>query len=229
MDESHRLINYPMPVGYDVNLFEEIYKKTKDLKNKLVWQINPHKFGVDAKELSSWFDVKILQAFNRYYDDERVEEDRPEKLKAFVIKALQIYKSKIIKDSYHEKHGLNQTMDIEEVFDYETLMIEAMEPEPMDNRIALVKTYYRERLSADAYFLFELELNPPPYIINKLKDPDSKKMPKITNGDWADYLGISYNEDFEIEAFDGFYSRLKKEISEIEAQCRDYFRMIENY
>ena len=226
MDESHRLVNYPMPIGYDVNLFEEIYSKTKQLRNKLVWQINPEKFGVDEQELKSWFDVKFLQAFNRYHDDERCKDNRPEKLKAFVIQALQMYKRKIVKDSYHGKNELNNTIDIEEVFDYETLVIEVMEPELEDNRITLIKQYYKERLSSDAYFLFELELNPPPYIISKLRNPDEQKMPKITNSDWADYLGIPYEDDYEAGLFDSHLSKLRKEIKEIEIQCREYFQLI---
>ena len=49
-----------MPENYDRAVFESIYSKTKNLRNKLAYGIDARRFGVDQDEIKSWFDVNKL-------------------------------------------------------------------------------------------------------------------------------------------------------------------------
>lgn len=186
MDEAHRL--KPMAEGYDRKLFETLYKETKALRKKLAFEIDSRRFGVDYHEVLSWFDCKFIHAFHRYQKDEKV--------KGYVINALRTFKYHIIKDSYLPKNQVfQQSTDINELYDYGILIEQAEEfYQEGDTTLDVVKKYLKHILSEDAYFLFELDLNPPPYILEKLQNPEQKKMPKIPVELVTEYLGISDNE-----------------------------------
>jgi hypothetical protein len=76
----------------------------------------------------------------------------------------------------------------------------------------------KARLSEDAYFLLEIELNPPPYILAQLENPDQTKIPKPSAELIAEYLGIEDNE-YALE----YIAKLRSEIKEMTKQARDYF------
>lgn len=218
MDESHRL--KPMVENYDRNLFNLLYKNTEQLRAKLAWEIDPRKYGVDYDEMLSWFDVKFLFAFNRYYNDERCSDNREQKLKAYIINSLQMYKRKIVLDSYKGKQTLtnrNSNIDITEVYNYEELLIEEIEDDSED-LITQIKTYFKERLSEEAYFLFELELNPPPYITSQY--PDKERIPKLTTEVILDFLEIPCTD----EAKD-YIKTLHREIKEIKDRAQAYYNI----
>ena len=103
--ESHRL--KPMVDGYDEKLFNKIYQDTELLRKKLTYQIDARKFGFDQNEIYSWFNVKLIFTFNRYYN-----ESTPEILKAKIINSLQNFKNRIIKLSYSLKNSVNNTINI---------------------------------------------------------------------------------------------------------------------
>lgn len=211
MDESHRL--KPMVEGYNEALFKQLYKETSSLRKKLAFEIDSRKFGVDYNEILSWFDVKFLYVFNKYQHDDKV--------KGYVINALRTFKYRIIKDSYLPKNQLHQTQDINELYDLSELSEEAkLLFEDGDTLISLCKKYLKSVLSEDAYFLLELELNPPPYILEKLKNPEQKKIPKPSAGIIAEFLGISDSE-YATDYIDKLRKEIKVGIDKAQYHFRD--------
>lgn len=217
MDESHRL--KPMVENYDRKLFNELYKQTKDLRKKLAWGIDSRKYGVDYFEILSWFDIKFIHAFNRYYNDDRCKDKRETVLKGFIISSLSMYKSKLVRDSYNGKQELNQTVDITELFSYDSLLIEEMDSEDNSLYNSLNK-YLRDRLSPMAYMVFNIELNPPPYILKRISNPKQNKIPKLSTEILADYLGMD-----DLEEAKSYLKALHKEIEDIKKQAKQYFSL----
>lgn len=208
MDESLRLLKRPMPADYDVQLFNQIYKDTKSLRNKLAYEIDGKKFGVDYQELKSWFDVKFIFAFNTYYGDP--------KLKGYIINTLKTYKKRIVLNSYGNKQHIHNTVDITEV--YEDLdKSDESEDTITNGLLSKAKAYMKDNLSEDAFFILELELNPPPYIIQKLHDLEHEKMPKIPTVLIADFLGIDSDEGID------YVDALRYEIKQIIIKAKDFF------
>lgn len=180
--EEHRL--KPMKEGYDEQLFNELYIKTEGLRRKLAYQIDPKRFGVDYEEILSWFDVKFIFTFNKYYGDKE-----PEILKAYLIRALQLFKQRILRASYSQKSQLNNTICIEDAYNLHETQID----EDFDERKALVSfalSIMKDKLSDEAFKVLELEINPPLYILNEISKDDKLETTKIPSSMIADYLGL---------------------------------------
>lgn len=212
-DESHRLKE--MPQDYDVSLFNQYYQETKDLRAKLAYGIDSRKFGVDYNEILSWFDIKFIHTFNRYYGSPQ--------LKGFIIRALQTYKTRIIKNSYQEKHLINNAVDITEVFtldngDDETVGLELADEDTAtseDYLITRLKTYFKQRLSLDAYLLWEFNTFPPAYTLLQKESPSAK----LTDEDAIDFFDMP-----DSEASYDLLASLKKSIKEVTKQAKEYFQ-----
>lgn len=212
LDESHRLKE--MPSGYDKALFNQYYNETKELRQKLAYGIDSRKFGVDYYEILSWFDVKFLHAFNRYYGSPQ--------LKGFIIRALQTYKTRIIKNSYQEKHLINNSMDITAMYsldngdDEDVVGMELADGEVEDGvqaQVDRLKIYFKQRLSHDAYLLWEFNTFPPAYTLQQKESPSAK----LTDEDAIDFFDLP-NDCHE------YLKALKKEIRDITKQAKEYFR-----
>ena len=80
--------------------------------------------------------------------------------------------------------------------------------------LEMAKEFMREKLSDDAYFLFNLELNPPPYILNQLKDCGTKIASKL----FAEYLGLG-DSNKSIK----YINSLRTEIKENTKMAREHF------
>lgn len=191
--EEHRL--QPMPENYDQKLFERIYNNTEGLRRKLASGIDYKRFGLGYEDMISAFNTKLLFTFRKYYD-------KPEGiLKAHVITALQNYKCRIIKRLYTLKYS-------QHLISTEDVVIENI-PEETTHDIYYEKmmTFMKHHLSGNAYCLLNLQLNPPPYILNRInpgKDGDLQKIP--------DELLLEY---FDLGSSDNAYKylgQLKKEI-----------------
>lgn len=209
LDESHRL--KPMVEGYDKNLLNQLWKETRALRKKLAYDIDARKFGVDYKEILSCFDVKFLYAFNKYHKDPKV--------KGYVINALRTYKHRCILNSYLPKNEIHQTMDIEDTYDVFDIADDIKILSDEDNLLLdKAQNYLKSILSEDAYFLFELDLNPPPYILERLKNSEQKKMPKPSADLIAEFLGIS-DSDYATD----YIKQLRKEIDNAIQRANQYF------
>lgn len=178
--EENRL--RPMPEDYDKDLFNEIYKKTENLRKKLAYGIDARRFGVDYKEVLSWFDVKFIHAFRKYHDKKS-----PELLKAYIINALQFFKQRILRFSYSQKAQIHNTIDIQDI------SYLPQEPPEIDDKkilLSLCLSVMKNKISKEAYQVLLIELNPPLFILVSITSTEGKtSSTKIPGNLIADYLG----------------------------------------
>jgi hypothetical protein len=205
--EEHRL--QPMKEGYDERIFNQIYKDTNQLRKKLAYDIDARRFGVDYNEVLSWFDVKFIYTFNKYYGE--MPNDR---LKGYIINSLQTFKYRILRMSYSNKVVLNNTVDISDPKNSDLFKMEEESSDDLYLSIAL--SYLKQQLSKDAFFLLELILNPPHYIIHKLNEGECNDLNKIPNSLIAEYL----NQE---EITPSYIDNLKKEIRKATRNCKNFF------
>lgn len=203
LDEAHRLTS--MPNNYDSALFNQLYKETRELRHKLAFGIDSRKFGVDYKEILSWFDVKFIYAFNKYYGNPM--------LKGYIIRALQIYKTRIVKNSYQNQHELNNSVELDSVYD---LSDTSQDDDQKEALIQVIRKYYKDRLSDDAFLLWEVELNPPHYLLKNYEGKD--RLTKPTDEMILEYFSC----DVCYETLD-YLKKLRKEIREITNRAKEYF------
>ncbi len=216
--EDHRL--KPMPVNYNRQLFEQIYHETKALRAKLVYGIDSRRFGVDAEEISSWFDVKFIYVFSKYYDQFI---DQPGVLKGHIINALQLFRYRVLKEAYMDKNKqyLNK-IEIGEIEYFENLISTEEDDEVNQSHNELIQrvtSFLRSKLSDDAYFILELQLNPPPFILHRLESLNNRRIGNIPNELLADYLGL-LPEDKKVISYIG---DLKREVKSALDIARTYF------
>jgi len=177
------------PMGdYDPQLFNQLYKATDGLRRKLAYQIDSRRFGVDYKEILSWFDVKFLFVFNKYFKDKE-----PEELKAHLIKSLQFFKNRILRKGYSKSNIYNSMIDIDEVYSLKETQIE-YEYDEREFFLKLVMEFMDESLSEEAYRVLEVELNPPLFILSELSRSKFSTT-KIPSSMIADYLGWGLSKE----------------------------------
>ena len=182
--EENRL--KPM-VEHDPKVFNSIYKDTEQLRRKLAYGIDARRFGVDYEEVLSWFDVKFIHSFNRYYGQ------KPEGvLKAYIINSLQFFKQRILRFSYSQKAQIHNTVDIEDLSVKPECVMVDFEYQEHQTLLKYALGYIRPRVNCDTFQVLEVELNPPMYILGKLQDKNTTKIPSNLI---ADYLGWGSESD----------------------------------
>jgi hypothetical protein len=210
--EEHRLT--PMKEEFNNEVFMNIYKNTQSLKRKLAHQIDCRRLGVDYEEILSWFDVKIIFIFNRYCDkhDEEV-------LKGHIISGLQFFKQRILRSIYSQKNQINDTIDISEAYGYKEL---EFEDEPIDENSIFLDTcmnFMKDNLSEQAYEVLKLELNPPPFILNKLSKHNKATTSKIPSEIIADFFGMDTSKE-SIKIINCY----RREIKQMILEAQEHFR-----
>ena len=205
--EENRL--KPMKEGYDAALFNSLYEKTRSLTRKLARGINHERFGVTPEDVVSWFDVKFIYVFNKYYDNP------PEVLLGFIINSLQTYKSRIIKDAYTQKNS--QTIIPMDNVSY--LDIGDTHTDDPDNYYNKLMSFMKKHLSDNAYLILELQFNPSPYIIKRLNESGCDNIHKIPDEIILDYLDLGFGEKAN-----KYLCRLKKEIKEAILLAKFHFK-----
>jgi hypothetical protein len=207
--EAHRL--KPMQPGYDQKLFNDIYQNTRALRRKLTSQIDPKRFGMDYQEVLSWFDVKFIHTFNRYYGT--MNDDL---LKGHIIKALQFFKNRILRYAYTQKNQVNNNcIDIDELHEHQDLAVEYEYKEDNKTLVKIALEFMQDNLSSEAYQVLVTELNPPTYILKRLDEKASTaKIPSTLIGE---YLGLDQSK----------LNSLKKEIKTTVTQANVYFSQSE--
>lgn len=216
--EENRL--KPMVEGYSPVIFNDLYQQTSALRKKLASQIDCSRFGVDYPEILSWFDVKFIFVFNKYY---RQHEKNPEVLKGHLIKGLQFFKCRILRVAYSQKSlAIMKTIELNDYEEFENVFIE--EPTEMNSSnyhlYNLAIKFMKENLSDNAFELLNIQLNPPPYILSKLEAEGIENYNKIPNSIIADYFELG-NDDKVIK----YINTLKKEIKDITKKASDYFNL----
>lgn len=164
--ELHRL--KPMQEGYDEALFNELYSKTHNLRESLVYQIDENRFGVTKDELRSWFDDKFIFVFNKYFG--KME---PPVLLGYLINSLKTFKLKILRRSYQQNNSITRnTICLDDLSMFNS--IEDSRDENKELLFNLAMEFLQNRLSREAWELLQIQLNPPLFIASKMKSPDSK-------------------------------------------------------
>lgn len=180
--EIHRL--KPMQKDYDKKLFMKLYKLVKPVIGNMVRGIDARRYNVPSDIIRDQFYDKMLYVFNKYYG--KVSEEH---LKANILRALTTYKSHLLKYAYNERSEFNQSLrSFEDLFDKDKELMDNEEEyllkEEMFNK---VHEYMKEKLSLDAWLVWECITTPPPYI------EENAKFGKITNILLAEFLGLPKN------------------------------------
>lgn len=206
----------PMVANYNPTMFKDIYGKTEGLRRKLAAGIDHRRFGVDYEELLSWFTVKFIYAYNKYQPKFK---KNPEVLKAHMIKSMQLFKCRILRKAYTTKFS----QSILPYEDHEHELQEALNYDPnlptqYEFYSDKLRKYMKINLSDNAFILFQIQLNPPPYIIEQLRLKDQHDIHKIPDDLIAEYFDLG----FSIRAYN-YLDSLKREIKTAIANAKRYF------
>ena len=181
--ELHRL--KPMQDGYDVALFEKLYKISKPVIRKLSRQVDPQRFNVTRDIIESYFWDKMLFIFNKYYGT--CTEDH---LRARVLGGLTTFKNHLLHSAYTERAAFNQSIhSFEDLFE-DSNEDKNTDEEPdisNDKMLKMVNDYMMKNLYPDAQLVYEAIFTPPPFI---REYPGYKDGNRITNGMLIDFFNL---------------------------------------
>lgn len=184
--EENRL--KPMREGYNVKTFNELYKKTNGLRRKLASEIDSKRFGVDYYEVLSWFDIKFIFVFNKYWDT--MTDDI---LLGHLIKGLQLFKFRILRSAYTIKNT-QFIMSVEDVLE---IAEEADNPweNAREEMLQEVLDFLKLQISDNAFNLLDIKLNPPIYIQKRLKELNITSINKIPSSLLLEYFELGTSKD----------------------------------
>lgn len=177
--EEHRL--KPMQPNYDVALFNQLYNDTHKLRRKLARNIDCNRFKVSYEDVVSWFDIKFIFVFNKYYGkmDSNI-------LKGHIISSLSLYQYRLMRMSYLDRVNLQHVVNYEDSQSFEPLVGSDVNEEALFKEAAIA--YMKRNLPEEAYTILQIELYPPYYIIQKLTE-QNKNIQKIPANLICEYLG----------------------------------------
>jgi len=166
--ENHRLT--PMVEGYSETLFNQIYQETKSLRKSLAWGIDHRRYGVSKDIIESWFDDKFIFVFNKHCMDHK-----PDVLKGFIINSLKVFKCRILRGAYSQKSELySNTIELDNEYNMINYIPDSSDVSNGDIFMGLVIEFFKNELRSDAFSLLQLQLNPPPYILNRINKSNSQ-------------------------------------------------------
>lgn len=173
-----------MPKDYDKEMFNRLYDQTFNLRRKLASQIDSRRFGLPQEDILSFFDSKFIFVFQKHYKD-------PENIiKANLLTSLANFRNRILKSAYTIKHS-QSIISTDDVIRLEDSL---SEDHPQNDRgynyFETLMAFMREHLSQNAYTIFDLQLNPPPYIYAKLNLTPNSNIQKIPDHVILDYLDL---------------------------------------
>lgn len=206
--EIHRL--KPMKPDFPTGLFNQLYKETEQLRRTLVYQIDSRRYGVTKDIVHSWFDDKFLFVFNKHFED--MDKDI---LKGTLINSLMNFKMRVLRKAYSvegEFHNSSVSLDGE----FDLINTIKTEDEITNGNGKLLDDYMRANLSDNAYMLFRIQMDIPPYILNRLTNINSR----ITNDLLIEYLDInkgSYEKSIK------YIKNLKTEINKSIKAAKEHF------
>ncbi len=209
--EHHRL----KPMGnYPVELCEQLYKQTHGLRRKLASQIDPRKFGVDYQEVLSWFDVKFLFVFTKYWQTE------PERLLGYIISGLTTYKRRILMNSYQNKwKDYANKLDVDDMWDNPVKDDDSETAQRREFYMNHIDSFMKDNLSDDAYLLLNLQLIPPPFITDKMRSMGLKPTSAIPTDLIVDYLELEPNNSST-----SYINGLRMELKAAQQKCTSHYK-----
>ena len=209
--ELHRL--KPMQEGYNVALFEKLYKISKPVIRRLSRQIDPQRFNVTTDIIESYFWDKMLFIFNKYYGT--CTEDH---LRARILGGLSTFKNHLLHSAYTERALFNQSLhsfeDLYEDSNEDRVSDEEVDI-PKSTMIDMVNEYMMKNLYPDAQLVYEVLYSPPPFI---REYPGYKDGNRITNKMLMEFFNLPKDTTSEKyirelrEDVDYWISRAKKDL-----------------
>lgn len=216
MDESNRL--KPFSKKWDQDVFTRIFRETEPLRRKCASLIDARRFGVDYEEILSWFDVKFLWAYSQYMRKYDTEDEG--KLKGYCLMAVNQYKHRIMRKSYQDKYKDHASiLDITELYNEGDIYIDEPYDHEREEKLTKALDFMKKNLSDDAYFILEIELNPPGYILKEMEDLGKTLKHTIPNDLILEYLDWPNNETTM-----GFIKSCRAEIREVTKSAAHYFQ-----
>lgn len=208
--EIHRL--KPMKEGYPQDLFNQLYKETKNLRRSLAYQIDARRYGVTNDIILSWFDDKFIFVFNKHFDNKE-----PDVLKGFLINSLKMFKYRILRKAYNgEGEFYGSCVELEGESNLINIIPDNSFRKTEDIFYNLALEFMKEHLSENAFLLFQIQLDPPPFILDQIKSSNSR----IPNHLLAEFLGIDLETENKTERY---IKGLKKEINCTVKKAREFF------
>ena len=206
--EIHRLTT--MKTNYDESLFNTLYKETEALRNLLTYQIDHRRYGVTPDIIKSWFDDKFIFVFNKYYGE--ITNDQ---LKGRIINALRTFKFRMLRKAY-SKYNIHAN-EVRLEGEYNLVNIIPLENEISNHELflELALKFLKTNLCDDAFLVLELDLNPPPYILQRMVSPKTKIPSRLI----AEYLDLEPSQDSSL-----YINDLRSEINYWILEARDYFK-----
>jgi len=194
--EENRLS--PMCKNYDEGLFNQIYKDTESLRKKLAWQIDCRRYGVDYKEVLSWFDIKFIYVFNKYYSagvDAGI-------IKGNIIQALQFFKNRILRKGYSKSNMYNSMVDFDTIYNMKETHID-LEYDEQQEFLKIALNFLRNHLCEEAFKVLEIEINPPLFIVQKIANQDKYTTTKIPSSMISEFMGwgLSYKSINKVDEY----------------------------
>lgn len=207
--EIHRL--KPMQKGYDVELFDKLFKLVQPVIRNLVRGIDIRRFNITTDILTSQFYDKMLFVFNKYYGT--VDEEH---LKANILRALSTYKNHLLKYAYSDKASFNQSLrSFEDLFDNskEDFSDEDDSAKVKNDMWDMLNTYMDNHLSLDAKLVWEMTVSPTPFI------EANAKFGRITNSLLVEFFNLPKNRTSV-----RYIGELREEISQTLEQAKKDLR-----
>lgn len=212
--EIHRL--QEMKPGYNEELFNKLYEEVTPLKKSLARQIDPRRYGVSSDIIESWFDDKFIFVFNKHCKDKE-----PNILKAFIINSMQTFKYRVLRKAYNKEGEFYQSLvDLEGESELINIIPDKSFQTTENLFYNLALEFMKEKLSENAFLVFQLQMDPPPYIINRIK----KSTSRIPNEVIIDFLDLDLGDESKTERY---VKKLKKEINNTIKMAKSYFEQNE--
>ena len=166
--ELHRLTELK---PYDQDLFNRMYKTCKPLIRRLTKGVDSRRFNVSQDIIQSYFWDKFLYVFNKYQD--KYDEER---LKATILSSLQTFKSKLLRNAYTKQAEFNQELtSLENLFDNnKELLDDTDESRIKEEQSIEFHKYMKEHLTPDEYLVMKIQLDPPKWFEDKIKESHGK-------------------------------------------------------
>lgn len=208
--EIHRLKQ--VPENYDRELFNRLYEATRSLRKSLTYQVDARRFGVSSDIIASWFDDKFTYVFFKYYGKKE-----PEMLKGYLINSLKTFKFRMLRKAYQESY-IELYNNIVHLEDQEKELSNIPDEPGVSAQEALLEMamdYLKSKLAPEAYTILEVTINPPLYIISRMKDPSVRIPTKLL----LQFLDISPTEDMVSKV-----NKIRRHIDEVIASAKYHFK-----
>lgn len=166
--EIHRLKEF---THYNQDEFDRLYRLCKPLIRKLSRGIDCRRYNVTQDIIQSYFWDKFLYVYNKYQD-----EYNEERLKATLLSSLRTFRNKLLRSAYTGQAEFNQELSsFEDVWESgKEWEDDSEETEYKEDLSVRFNQFLQDHLTPDEYLVFQTELDPPPFFIERMKNSHGK-------------------------------------------------------